>query len=40
MSGSTVTLVAAGTCTIKATQPGNVDYAAATAVNQSFQATR
>jgi hypothetical protein len=37
VSGSTVTLVAAGTCTIKATQPGNANWAAATPVNQSFQ---
>jgi hypothetical protein len=36
VSGSTVTLIAAGTCTIKATQAGNVDYAAATAVYRSF----
>jgi hypothetical protein len=39
VSGSTVTLVKAGTCTIKATQAGNVDYDAATAVSQSFQVT-
>jgi hypothetical protein len=36
VSGTTVTLVAVGTCTITATQPGNADYAAATPVNQSF----
>jgi hypothetical protein len=36
VSGSTVTLVAVGTCAIKATQTGNVDYAAASAVSQSF----
>jgi len=37
VSGNTVTLVALGTCTIQATQAGNGNYAAATAVNQSFQ---
>ena len=40
MSSDTVTLVAAGTCTIRATQAGNQDYAAATPVNQSFQVTK
>jgi hypothetical protein len=35
-----VTLVSAGTCTIRATQAGNVDYTAATAVSQSFQVTQ
>jgi hypothetical protein len=40
VSGATVTLVAAGTCTIQATQPGNANYAAATPVNQSFQVTQ
>jgi ribosomal protein S11 len=40
VSGSTVTLVSAGTCTIRATQAGNVDYTAATAVSQSFQVTQ
>ena len=39
VSGATVTLVAVGTCTIQATQAGNANYAAATAVNQSFQVT-
>jgi uncharacterized protein (TIGR03437 family) len=39
VSGSTVTLVAAGTCTIQATQPGNTNWAAATPVNRSFQVT-
>jgi hypothetical protein len=29
VSGTTVTLIAVGTCTIQATQPGNTDYAAA-----------
>jgi hypothetical protein len=37
--GNTVTLVAAGTCTIEATQAGNVDWNAATAVDQSFTIT-
>ena len=36
VSGATVTLVAAGTCTIKASQAGNADYTAATNVYQSF----
>jgi uncharacterized repeat protein (TIGR02543 family) len=36
VSGSTVTLVSAGTCTINADQAGNVDYDAATQVQQSF----
>ena len=40
VSGSTVTLVAVGTCTIQATQAGNATYAAATPVNQSFQVTQ
>ena len=36
VSGSTVTLVASGACTIQATQPGNTDYAAAPPVSQTF----
>jgi hypothetical protein len=36
VSGSTVTLVAHGTCSIEANQAGNNDYAAATAVTRSF----
>jgi len=36
VSGSQVTLVAAGTCTIRAAQAGNANYAAAAPVNQSF----
>ena len=40
VSGTTVTLVAVGTCTIQATQAGNANYAAATPVNQSFQVTQ
>ena len=39
VSGTTVTLAAAGTCTIQATQAGNADYTAAAPVNQSFQVT-
>ena len=39
VSGTTVTLVAVGTCTIQATQGGNVTYSAATPVDQSFQVT-
>jgi hypothetical protein len=35
-SGNTVTLVAAGTCSILASQPGNVNYLAAPNVSQSF----
>ncbi len=38
-ANASVTLVAAGTCTIQATQAGNAGYAAATPVNQSFQVT-
>ncbi len=37
VSGTTATLVAAGTCTVQATQAGNATYAAATPVSQSFQ---
>jgi sugar lactone lactonase YvrE len=40
LSGTTVTLVGGGTCTIQATQAGNTRYAAATPVNQSFQVTQ
>ncbi|MGA2736652.1 MAG: SBBP repeat-containing protein [Bryobacteraceae bacterium] len=40
VSGTTVTLLAVGTCTVQATQPGNADYAAAPAVDQSFQVTQ
>jgi RHS repeat-associated protein len=36
VSGSTATLLTAGTCTIQATQPGNSVYAPAPAVTQSF----
>src|SRR5262249_20204695 len=39
VSGGTATLVAAGTCTIQATQTGNATYAAATPVSQSFSVT-
>jgi large repetitive protein len=37
VSGATMTLVAAGTCTIQAMQTGNTNYGAATPVNQSYQ---
>ena len=37
VSGTTATLVAAGTCTIQATQAGNANYSAATPVSESFQ---
>ena len=40
VSGATVTLVAAGTCTIQATQAGNTNYLAAAPVNQSFAITQ
>ncbi len=40
VSGTTATLVAAGTCTIQASQAGNATYAAATPVSQSFQVTQ
>jgi hypothetical protein len=36
VTGNTVTLVAAGTCTIRASQLGNATFAAAIAVDQSF----
>jgi sugar lactone lactonase YvrE len=36
VSGTTVTTLNAGTCTIQASQAGNADYAAATSVSQSF----
>jgi hypothetical protein len=40
VSGNTVTLIAAGTCTVQATQAGNTNYSAATAVNESFLVTQ
>jgi hypothetical protein len=40
VSGNTVTLVSTGTCTVQATQAGNIDYLAATPVNQSFLVTQ
>jgi hypothetical protein len=40
VSGTTVSLVSLGTCTIQASQPGNVDCAAAPSVSQSFQVTQ
>jgi len=39
VTGSTVTLAAAGACTIQATQAGNTNYAAAASVNQTFTVT-
>lgn len=36
VSGSTVTAIGAGTCTIEASQPGNTTYAAAFQIQQSF----
>jgi putative cell wall-binding protein len=39
VSGTTVTLLAAGTCTIHADQTGDATYAAATTVSQSFAVT-
>jgi len=39
ISGSTITFVSAGTCSITASQAGNANYAAATAVTQSFSVT-
>lgn len=36
VSGTTVTLAGAGTCTIRASQPGDADHAAAPSVDQSF----
>lgn len=36
VSGTTATFMAAGTCTIQATQAGNATYAAATPITQSF----
>ena len=40
ISNSVVTLVTVGTCTIQATQTGNTNWAAATAVNQGFTITQ
>jgi hypothetical protein len=39
LSGNTLTIVAAGTCTIQASQAGNAIYSAAPNVDQSFQVT-
>ena len=39
VTGTSVTLVSGGTCTIKASQSGNSSYAAATPVSQSFTVT-
>ncbi len=35
-NGSTITLIARGTCTVRASQAGNATYNAATSVNRSF----
>ncbi|MGH8799437.1 MAG: FG-GAP repeat domain-containing protein, partial [Casimicrobiaceae bacterium] len=40
VSGGTVTLAAAGTCTIQATQAGNGNYAAASVVSRSFAVSK
>jgi large repetitive protein len=40
ISGSTVTLTGAGTVVVRASQSGNTNYAAATAVDQSFSVTQ
>lgn len=40
VSDTTVTFLAAGTCTIAADQPGDVYYLAASTVSRSFQVTR
>jgi uncharacterized protein (TIGR03437 family) len=39
VSGSTVTIIAAGTCSITASQAGNANYTSATPVTQSFTVT-
>jgi len=39
MAGNTVTLVAVGTCTVRAAQSGNATYAAAPTVDRSFLVT-
>lgn len=36
VSGTTVTIVTAGTCTVRASQPGNATYAPAPNVDRSF----
>ncbi len=40
VSGTTATMVSVGTCTIQATQAGNTDYGAATAVSRTFTVTK
>ena len=39
VSGASVTLIAVGTCTLAASQPGNTSYSAAAVVSQSFLVT-
>jgi large repetitive protein len=40
VAGSTVSILAAGTCTLVATQPGNQTYEAAPSVTRSFQVSK
>ena len=40
VSGKSVSLIAAGTCTIQASQAGNATYSAATTVSQSFTVSK
>ncbi|HEX2782196.1 MAG TPA: hypothetical protein VHN36_01325, partial [Ilumatobacteraceae bacterium] len=40
VNGATITLVAAGTCTVRADQPGNGIYKAANSVSRSFTVTK
>jgi hypothetical protein len=40
VSGTTASLIASGTCTLRASQAGNGTYIAATSVNQGFRASR
>ena len=39
-NGATITLVGPGTCNVRANQPGNAVYAAATAINRGFTVTK
>ncbi len=39
-NGATITLIAAGSCTVEADQPGNATFNAATPVQRSFNVTR
>jgi hypothetical protein len=40
VSGNTVTIIGAGSCTVTASQPGNASYTPATGVSQSFTITQ